>query len=229
MDLESKNDTLEDLQTESNFKQDFFVGLDIGTTKIVCLVGKKDQYGKLEILGDGVTLFSTENAIQRGGDLGEIKVSSIELVNDQEETMLELSTKMGKSGLIRAFDSDRNVVFTSIKEEGAKSISSDSIIVKSITLVNKDDKITAEISNNKDGYGEIRFYGNEDSERLHLGVNSDQNGFIRTFNGAGNQAVNLGLISDGYGIETFNNMGDIAATFGTSNKNNGFVRRAFWD
>ena len=29
MDLESKNDTLEDLQTESNFKQDFFVGLDI--------------------------------------------------------------------------------------------------------------------------------------------------------------------------------------------------------
>ena len=34
-------------------KQDFFVGLDIGTTKIVCLVGVKNEHGKLKILGYG--------------------------------------------------------------------------------------------------------------------------------------------------------------------------------
>ncbi len=34
-------------------KQDFAVGLDIGTTKIVALVGRKNEYGKLEILGMG--------------------------------------------------------------------------------------------------------------------------------------------------------------------------------
>lgn len=34
-------------------KKDFFVGLDIGTTKIVCLVGAKNEHGKLKILGYG--------------------------------------------------------------------------------------------------------------------------------------------------------------------------------
>ena len=29
------------------------VGLDIGTTKIVAMIGRKNEYGKLEILGVG--------------------------------------------------------------------------------------------------------------------------------------------------------------------------------
>lgn len=32
---------------------DIVVGLDIGTTKIVCMVGRKNEYGKIEILGMG--------------------------------------------------------------------------------------------------------------------------------------------------------------------------------
>ena len=32
---------------------DYMVGLDIGTTKISVMIGKKNQYGKLEILGVG--------------------------------------------------------------------------------------------------------------------------------------------------------------------------------
>jgi cell division protein FtsA len=32
---------------------DIVVGLDIGTTKVACIVGRKDQYGKIEILGVG--------------------------------------------------------------------------------------------------------------------------------------------------------------------------------
>ena len=42
---------------------DISVGLDIGTTKITVIVGKKDQYGKLEILGTGK---SVSNGVSRG-------------------------------------------------------------------------------------------------------------------------------------------------------------------
>ena len=34
-------------------KQHFAVGLDIGTTKIVAMIGRKNEFGKLEILGIG--------------------------------------------------------------------------------------------------------------------------------------------------------------------------------
>ena len=32
---------------------DIVVGLDIGTTKIACIVGRRDEHGKIEILGIG--------------------------------------------------------------------------------------------------------------------------------------------------------------------------------
>jgi hypothetical protein len=52
MNLESKSDNKVSLNTQiSNTK--VFVGLDIGTTKIVCLVGRKNEHGKLEVLGYG--------------------------------------------------------------------------------------------------------------------------------------------------------------------------------
>lgn len=34
---------------------DIVVGLDIGTTKIVCMVGRRNEFGKIEILGIGKT------------------------------------------------------------------------------------------------------------------------------------------------------------------------------
>jgi hypothetical protein len=33
--------------------QDIVAGLDIGTTKIACIVGRKNEQGKIEILGMG--------------------------------------------------------------------------------------------------------------------------------------------------------------------------------
>ena len=46
---------LEEEQKENSqiINKNYFVGLDIGTTKIVCLVGSKNEYGKLKILGYG--------------------------------------------------------------------------------------------------------------------------------------------------------------------------------
>ena len=37
-------------------ENEIIVGLDIGTTKIACIVGQKDQYGKIEIMGYGKTV-----------------------------------------------------------------------------------------------------------------------------------------------------------------------------
>jgi len=42
---------------------DYMVGLDIGTTKISVMIGKKNQYGKLEILGTGRAV---SNGVARG-------------------------------------------------------------------------------------------------------------------------------------------------------------------
>lgn len=51
-------------KTENTENQsEIVVGLDIGTTKITVIVGKKDQYGKLEILGTGK---SVSNGVSRG-------------------------------------------------------------------------------------------------------------------------------------------------------------------
>ncbi len=36
-----------------NNEPEIIVGLDIGTTKIACIVGRKDEYGKIEIMGYG--------------------------------------------------------------------------------------------------------------------------------------------------------------------------------
>lgn len=46
-------------------EDNIIVGLDIGTTKICCIVGKKNEYGKLEILGMG-------NAVSEGVSMGEV-------------------------------------------------------------------------------------------------------------------------------------------------------------
>ena len=34
-------------------ESEIIVGLDIGTTKIACIVGRRNEYGKIEILGYG--------------------------------------------------------------------------------------------------------------------------------------------------------------------------------
>ena len=65
-------------------KEDIIVGLDIGTTKICAIVGKKNQFGKLEVLGigkavsDGVirgivtnidkTVYAIQKAVQEASD-----------------------------------------------------------------------------------------------------------------------------------------------------------------
>ena len=64
-------------------KSEIVVGLDIGTTKITTLVGRKDQHGKLEILGTGKSI---SNGVMRGVVANIDKtVSSIKLAVEMAE------------------------------------------------------------------------------------------------------------------------------------------------
>ena len=68
------------------------VGLDIGTTKICAIIGRKNEYGKLEILGMG-------NAVSDGVMRGEVTnidktVTSInKAISDAEQ---EANIRIGK-------------------------------------------------------------------------------------------------------------------------------------
>jgi cell division protein FtsA len=66
-------------------KQNIAVGLDIGTTKIVAMIGKKNEYGKLEILGVGK---SKSLGVKRGvvDNITQTIQSIQQAVDDAEET-----------------------------------------------------------------------------------------------------------------------------------------------
>jgi cell division protein FtsA len=75
-------------------KENIAVGLDIGTTKIVAMIGKKNEYGKLEILGIGKskslgvargvvnnitqTILSIQQAVQEAENNSGYKIRSIQ-------------------------------------------------------------------------------------------------------------------------------------------------------
>lgn len=64
-------------------KSEIVVGLDIGTTKITVLVGEKDKYGKLDILGTGKAV---SNGVMRGVVANIDKtVASIKIAVEQAE------------------------------------------------------------------------------------------------------------------------------------------------
>ena len=86
-------------------KGDVMVGLDIGTTKISVIIGRKDQYGKLEILGTGRSI---SNGVTRGivSNIDKTVSSIVEAVDEANQ----------KSGL------DITEVFIGIAGQHIKSL-----------------------------------------------------------------------------------------------------------
>ena len=66
---------------------DYMVGLDIGTTKISVMIGRKNQYGKLEILGTGRAV---SNGVARG-----IVANIDKTVDSIKEAITEAKKKSG--------------------------------------------------------------------------------------------------------------------------------------
>lgn len=84
-----RTNNMNDSKNEIN-NHKVFVGLDIGTTKIVCLVGKKNEHGKLEVLGYGK---SKSLGVKRGVVANIVQtIESIEnaLKEAKEKTNLEI-------------------------------------------------------------------------------------------------------------------------------------------
>ena len=81
------------------------VGLDIGTTKISVIVGRKDEYGKLEILGTGRAI---SNGVTRGivSNIDKTVSSIVEAINEAKQ----------KSGL------EINEVFIGVAGQHIKSL-----------------------------------------------------------------------------------------------------------
>ena len=72
------------MENTNEYKSEIIVGLDIGTTKITVIVGKKDEFGKLEILGTGKAI---SNGVSRGVVANIDKtVSSIKIAVQQAES-----------------------------------------------------------------------------------------------------------------------------------------------
>ena len=68
-------------------KENIAVGLDIGTTKIVAMIGKKNEYGKLEILGVGK---SKSLGVARG-----VVNNITQTIQSIQQAVLEAETKSG--------------------------------------------------------------------------------------------------------------------------------------
>ena len=64
-----------------NSEQPIIVGLDIGTTKIAAIAGRKNEFGKLEILGFGR---ANSNGVQHG------------MVLNIDQTIKAIQTALGK-------------------------------------------------------------------------------------------------------------------------------------
>lgn len=68
-------------------KENIAVGLDIGTTKIVAMVGKKNEYGKIEILGVGKT---KSLGLHRG-----VVVNIVQTTNSIKDAILQAESASG--------------------------------------------------------------------------------------------------------------------------------------
>jgi len=78
-------------------KSEIIVGLDIGTTKIVAIVGKKNEHGKIEILGMGK---SDSIGVSRGVVSNIDKtVESIRIAVEQAELKSDVSIKVVNVGI----------------------------------------------------------------------------------------------------------------------------------
>jgi len=99
------------------------VGLDIGTTKICAIVGKKNEYGKLEILGMGKAV---SDGVIRG------------IVTNIDKTVRAIEKAIGEASDQSGIEI--NVVNVGIAGQHIKS----AVHHGGITLENKDDEITIE-------------------------------------------------------------------------------------
>jgi len=106
-----------------NMEQEFIVGLDIGTTKIVAIVGRKTEHGKIEILGYGK---APSIGVKRG------------VVANIDRTVESIKATIDEAQVNSGFDIDHVIV--GIAGQHIKSLQHHGVL----TRENGDEEITAE-------------------------------------------------------------------------------------
>ncbi len=101
-------------------ENDIIVGLDIGTTKIACIVGRKNEFGKIEILGYG----KTESIGVKRGVVTNIEdtVRSIQLAVTQAEQQSSVDIKYVNVGIAGQHIKSLQHRGTLIREDADKEI-----------------------------------------------------------------------------------------------------------
>ncbi len=106
-------------------ENEFIVGLDIGTTKIACIVGRKNEFGKIEILGYG----KTESIGVKRGVVTNIEdtVRSIRTAVSQAEQQSQVDIKYVNVGIagqhIKSLQHRGNL----IREDADKEITNEEV------------------------------------------------------------------------------------------------------
>ena len=137
---------------------DYMVGLDIGTTKISVMIGKKNQYEKLEILGTGRAV---SNGVARG------IVANIDKTVDSIKQAIEEAEQ--KSGL------NIKEVFVGIAGQHIKSLQHRGQIVR--------DNVEIEIDNMNDLQKLYRVIEEKGGSKIKISINQkDKNYFFELKN-----------------------------------------------
>ena len=98
---------------------EIIVGLDIGTTKIAAIVGRKNEHGKMEILGHG----RTESIGVKRGVVSNIEntVNSIKLAIEQAEQKSGVDIKYVNVGIagqhIKSLQHHGSIIRKNVDEE----------------------------------------------------------------------------------------------------------------
>ena len=158
----------------SNVKNsNLIVGLDIGTSKVVCIVGKYNETNDLEIVALGsypssglkrgivVNIDATTDAIKKAVDQAQSMIEEKKAEIAEDKFKVALKQEIGE-GLID-IERDEDKVIITVGSGGAfKSGSAD--------LTNKAKNIMAKIADvNKDGKSEILVSGHTDNKPLTFG------------------------------------------------------------
>ena len=152
--------------------------------------------GKIQVVDNTGTniLFSSDNAMQKGDDLGAIKVRAIEVLNQDDEVMLTLGEHKAGYGVLKAKNPSGDVVFSSdqvaenINEEKneGKDALYDDLQVKSLTIVDDTGKKIGYFGKNDKNKPELRMYNTFSDISLELGTSENDGGNIKLYDSMSN-------------------------------------------
>lgn len=105
------------METSKIKKERIVVGIDIGTTKIVCLIGKKNEKGEIDIIGKGKT---ESIGVKRADIINVLETSkSVKLAVEQAEAQSGYKVSEVFVGIAGSnIRSEMNRAFLEINEEG---------------------------------------------------------------------------------------------------------------